>query len=165
MAKPPTCSRTTARNKPCGNPASEGRDHCAIHAGAPRKAAGARQPDAGFAATTSLHADADPMGGHTRDSAGAKFGPDGYGINGFDRDGIHRDTGTGFGPDGYGINGFDQDGIHQETGTDRDPAGWDANGRRPGPSRADRAWGAVRRLLHDFFGRPESLGPRPPRRW
>lgn len=73
-----------------------------------------------------------------------------YDDNGFDAEGIHRDTGSRFNPDGYDINGrdaegydidgydadgydlnrFDPDGIHRDTGTVFNPRGRTVQGNR-----------------------------------
>jgi hypothetical protein len=46
-----------------------------------------------------------------------------YDLNGFDSDGIHKDTGTN-----YDLNGFDKNGVHKDTGTNTDNSGNDVNG-------------------------------------
>ena len=55
------------------------------------------------------------------------------GEDGFDKDGIHKSTGTEYGPDGYdriGYNkyGFHKNGIHRITKTKYDQEGYDVNG-------------------------------------
>ena len=48
---------------------------------------------------------------------------------GFDKDGIHKDTGRKWGLDGYDVNGFNRRGIHKITGTKFNPQGYDQDGR------------------------------------
>jgi hypothetical protein len=58
---------------------------------------------------------------------------DNYDINGFDRRGIHRDTGTQYDPTGYNYNGynslgFNRGGIHMNTRTQYDLLGFNNDG-------------------------------------
>lgn len=47
---------------------------------------------------------------------------------GFDKDGVHKDTGRKWNTDGYDVNGFNRRGIHKITGTKFNPQGFDQNG-------------------------------------
>lgn len=47
---------------------------------------------------------------------------------GFDKDGVHKDTGRKWNNDGYDVNGFNRRGIHKTTGTKFNPQGFDQNG-------------------------------------
>ena len=49
--------------------------------------------------------------------------------DGFDDNGIHKDTGTHFDPQGYTFDGFDKNHIHRDTHTKYDPQGYDWYGR------------------------------------
>ena len=48
---------------------------------------------------------------------------------GFDKYGIHKDTGRKWGLDGYDVNGFNKRGIHKVTRTKFNPQGYDQDGR------------------------------------
>ena len=54
----------------------------------------------------------------------------GYTLKGFNRFGIHKDTGTRFDPYGYDVYGFDRHGIHKETKTKYSPYYFDFRGFR-----------------------------------
>lgn len=47
---------------------------------------------------------------------------------GFNKDGVHKDTGRKWDSDGYDVNGFNKRGIHKMTGTKFNPQGFDQNG-------------------------------------
>ena len=64
---------------------------------------------------------------------GTKYNPEGYDAYGYDKDGFnevayHKDTHTLYDPEGYTRKGFNKDGIHKLTGTIYDPDGFDKLG-------------------------------------
>ena len=61
-------------------------------------------------------------------SCRARLGKDGYNHRGFNRFGVHKETGTLYDPEGFDRFGFNEGGINKYTGTRYDPDGYDKDG-------------------------------------